>query len=127
MPLSDTLGLLALLAAASAVLATLFVKSKNKAVAENWQQVATSATARADEATRRAAATDAENAQLRLRVEHLEQQVKVLADTVTAKGSIDALAREIDQRFDNLTALVVEVMTTAGIPRVPASSRRATP
>lgn len=120
----DILGLLGLLAGAAAVLATLFVKGKNKAVADNWQQVATSATARAEEATRRAVATEVENEKLQIRVQHLEQQVKVLVDTITAKDSIDALSKEMDKRFVDLTSLVVEAITTAGVPRAPGSARR---
>lgn len=124
MTVLDVLGLFGLLAGAAAVLATLFVKGKNKAVAENWEQVATSATARAEEATRHAAAVKTENDTLRLRIDHLEQQVQVLVDTVTAKDSIDALAKQMDQRFTDLTALVVEAITTAGVPRAPGSARR---
>lgn len=124
MTVLDILGLLGLLAGAAAVLATLFVKGKDKAVAANWEKLATSATARATEAEARAVLVQAENDKLKLRVDHLEQQVQVLVDTVTAKDSIDALSRAVDQRFTDLTALVVEAITTSGIPRSPGSARR---
>jgi hypothetical protein len=120
----DVLGLFGLLAGAAAVLTTLLVKGKNKAIADNWQQVAESATARAEEATVRAATTAEENAKLLIRVQHLEQQVRVLADTITAKDAIDALARQMDQRFDDMTALVTEAIVTSGTPRAPSSARR---
>lgn len=120
----DLLGLLGLLAGAAAVLATLFVKGKNKAIAENWQQVAESATARAEEATVRAATTAEENAKLLVRVQHLEEQVRVLVDTITAKDAISALSRSMDQRFDDITALVTEAIVTSGTPRAPGSARR---
>jgi hypothetical protein len=120
----DVLGLFGLLAGAAAVLTTLLVKGKNKAIADNWQQVAESATARAEEATVRAATTAEENAKLLLRVQHLEQQVRVLAETITAKDAIDALARQMDQRFDDMTALVTEAIVTSGTPRAPGSARR---
>lgn len=124
MTVLDVLGLLGVLAGSAAVLATLFVKGKNKAVAENWEQVATSATARAEEATRHAAAMKAENDALKLRVEHLEQQVQVLVDTITAKDAIDALSRDMEERFTDLKALVVEAIVTSGTPRAPGSARR---
>lgn len=113
----DLLGLLGLLAAAATILATLFVKGKSRAVAANWADVATSATARAAEATARADS-------LQVRVDHLEQQVRVLVDTITAKDSIDALERKVDERFDDLTQLVVEALVTAGVSRSPGSTRR---
>lgn len=120
----DILGLLGLLAGAAAVLATLFVKGKNQAVAKNWESVATSATARAEESAARSAQLTADNEKLMLRVSALEEQVRVLVDTITAKDSIEALSREVDARFDDLTALVVEAITTSGVPRAPGSVRR---
>lgn len=106
----DVLGLFGLLAGAAAVLATLFVKGRSKVEATNWQTVATSATARAAEAEIRASIVEAENEKLRVRVEHLEQQVKVLVDTITAKDSIEALARDVEARFEALTNIVIDAM-----------------
>lgn len=117
MTLFNAVGLVGLFATASTVLASLFVKAKNKAVADNWRTVAESATARAEEATNRAAA-------LQLRVDHLEEQVRVLIDTVTAKQSIEDLQSKVEHRFNDLTALVVEAITTAGVQRAPGSARR---
>ena len=120
----DILQLLLLFSAAAAVLATLFVKGKSKAVAANWESVAMSATARAEEATARASQLAVDNEKLMVRVSALEEQVRVLVDTITAKDAIDSLGRETAARFDDLTALVVEAITTAGTPRAPGSARR---
>lgn len=123
MSVVDVLGLLGLLAGAAAVLATLTVKGKDKAIAASWKELSEASARRAEEAKIRAAEVEAENEKLQIRVKHLEQQVKVLVDTITAKDSIDALAREMDFRFNELQALVVEAIVTSGVPRKPASER----
>lgn len=120
----DFLGLFGILAGAAAVLATLFVKNRDKAVAANWKEIAESAQGRADEEKKVSASLKVVNDALLLRVTHLEQQVAVLVDTVTAKQSIDDLASRMDSRFVDLTALVVEAITTSGVPRAPSSTRR---
>lgn len=124
MTVLDVLGLFGLVAGVAAVLVTLLVKGKSATVAQNWQEVAASATARAEEAKVRAGAIEVENTRLQLRVDALEQQVRVLVDTITAKDSIEALGNAMEVRFDGLTQLVVEALVTAGVPRAPGSSRR---